>query len=230
MVSSVEVKERERLLEIRDDYRQRGYAVVLHPAVEDLPDFLQSFRPSMMAQKGDEFVVVEVKSSAALDTSSARYMQLLAREIEQHPGWRFELSVTNSKEGEAEESDIISATNGTASLQQEDIRTQLNTVEALASQSLEAALLFGWALLEATLRLLAQKEQIGLDRVTPRYMIQKLAIEGVISRSQYQTLNDLISLRNDIAHGFSINLTNPGQVRELVELIRDFLKDIEINR
>ena len=68
--------------------------ILIHPNPEDLPDFLRNYRPDMIARRKDEAVVIEVKSRSSLNSSSTQYLPNLAQVIEQHPGWRFELVIT----------------------------------------------------------------------------------------------------------------------------------------
>ena len=46
-------------------YRGKGYDVSIEPQGGQLPDFLQAFRPDLIAHKGDEHIVVEVTTPNA---------------------------------------------------------------------------------------------------------------------------------------------------------------------
>jgi Holliday junction resolvase len=74
--------ERERLLKLADEYRDKGYEVSFHPSPEDLPDFLRNYSPDLIVRRGNEAVVVEVKSRSSLDSSSTQYLRNLAQSIE----------------------------------------------------------------------------------------------------------------------------------------------------
>ncbi len=52
----------------------------------------------MIACREDEAVVIEVKSLSSLNSSSTQYLPNLAQLIEQNPGWRFELVMTNPED------------------------------------------------------------------------------------------------------------------------------------
>ena len=39
--------ERERLLKLAEEYRNKGYEISIHPNPEDLPDFLRNYRPDI---------------------------------------------------------------------------------------------------------------------------------------------------------------------------------------
>ncbi len=59
--------ERERLIKLAEEYRDKGYEILIHPNLEDLPDFLRNYRPDMIARREDEAVVIEVKSRSSLN-------------------------------------------------------------------------------------------------------------------------------------------------------------------
>lgn len=89
---------REQLLQLAEEYRAKGYKVLFHPNLEDLPDFLKNYRPDMIVRRGDEAVIIEVKSRSSFNFSSNQHFRNLAQVIEQHPGWKLELVMTNSED------------------------------------------------------------------------------------------------------------------------------------
>lgn len=210
---------RERLLKLAEEYREKGYEILFHPNPEDLPDFLKNYQPDMILHRGDESVVVEVKSRSTLNPASTQFLRNLAQDVEMHPGWRFELVMDNS------ENEIYSP-KIEGSLQRHEIESRLQVARQLASQYPESALLYSWSLIEATLRLLAQKEGLSLRRFAILDLIKQLVVEGIISRSQYQLLIDALSSRNAIAHGFKTTHLNPDSASELIELTEQLLSDL----
>ena len=77
--------ERERASAIAAEYRRKGYEVIEEPSTEQLPDFLSGYQPDLIVRKGDEAIIVEVKTRSSL----AAYPQIreLARTLEGEPGW-----------------------------------------------------------------------------------------------------------------------------------------------
>ena len=215
--------ERERLLKLAQEYQEKGYEVLPYPSREDLPEFLKKYRycPDMIAYGEKESVVVEIRSRAALKTS-LKQLQALAKEIEITPGWRFELVMTNPE-------DETYSSKVERSLKQNEIESQLQAVSQLSSQHLESAFLFCWSLVEATLRLLAEKEFGILQRVDPLYLIKQLATEGVISRTDYKLLMNALSLRNAIAHGFKTTELSSTILSELIKVTEQLLQTLKIN-
>ncbi len=211
--------ERERLLQLAEEYRNKGYEISFHPNPEDLPDFLRNYRPDMIVRRADEAVIIEVKSRRSLNSSSRQYLQNLAQSVEQHSGWRFELVMTNPE-------DAAYSTKAESSLQQPEIETRLQVARQLVTQHPESAILYSWSLVEATLRHVAEHEGLSLQRLDPLYLVKQLVTEGVISRPEYQLLMDTLSLRNAIAHGFKATQITQESVYELIDVAEQLLKTL----
>lgn len=212
--------ERERLLALAEDYRNQGYEVQLFPSPDDLPDFLKAYRPSMVLHRSGESAIVEVKSRASLSSSFGQALQNLARAVDRYPGWRFELVVENPEEV------FTGFQTAERSLQLCEIGTRLQVARRLASQNLEAAVLFIGPLFEATLRLLAEREGLSLKRFDSVYLVKQLAVEGTISQSEYRSLMEMIALRNAIAHGFKTSQLTQAAVDAAIELLAQLLKTL----
>ena len=214
--------ERERLLKLAEEYRDRGYEISIHPNPEDLPDFLRNYRPDMIAHREDDAVVIEVKSRSSLNSYSTQYLQNLAQAIEQHAGWRFELVMTNPE-------DVTYSLKAEGSLQEHEIKSRLKVASQLLEQHPESAMLYSWSLVEATLRLVAEEERLSLRRFDPLYLVKQLAIEGIISQSEYQLLMDSLSLRNAVAHGFITTTITQDSVDKLIKITKQLLETLNSN-
>ncbi|QDZ38589.1 hypothetical protein FRE64_00690 [Euhalothece natronophila Z-M001] len=208
--------EREELLKIAEEYRNQGYEVLMYPSAENLPDFLKNYCPDLVVRRGNEGVVIEVKSRSSLDSSSMQYLHNLAQTVEKNPGWRFKLVMRNSEE-------FTYSSQAESSLQVPEIKSQIEVVKKLATDHPASALLYGWSLVEATLRLVAEHEGLTLARVDPPYLMKHLATEGVISRSEYQLLMNVFSLRNAIAHGFKTTQVKQESVYDLIKITEELL-------
>lgn len=217
MDARTEQLERSRLLELVTEYRQKGYEVLLSPKPEELPDFLRSYRPDMIVSRGEEKVVIEVKSRPSI--ASAQYLRGLAQAVEEHPGWRVELVMTNPE-------DALYSVKVEGSLQEHEIKSQLQVARELTVHHPESAILFAWSLAEATLRLLANKEELDLQRPEPLRLLKQLATEGVISQAEYQSLMNAFALRNAIAHGFKTTHLTPNIVLNLIEVTEQLLNSL----
>src|SRR2546421_239635 len=88
---STTMKERHDQLadRVAASYRNRGYRVTVEPTIRQLPDFLSSFRPDLIAENEDESLVIEVKLPGSAPSGPG--WDQLALEIGKHPGWKFEI-------------------------------------------------------------------------------------------------------------------------------------------
>jgi hypothetical protein len=83
----------ERLIAKR--YERDGYAVTMEPPPSAIPFSLGNYRPDILASKGGENLLIEVKGSGARVDPQV-YLSV-DREVQRHPGWKF-LLVTISDE------------------------------------------------------------------------------------------------------------------------------------
>lgn len=223
MITPTANLERERLLKLAEEYRNKGYEVSFHPnLVKDLPSVLRNYRPDMIARRGDETVIIEVKSRSSLNSSFRKYLQNIALFVEQNPGWRFELVMINPE-------DAAYFPKAESSLEKSEIETRLQVARQLTAQHPESAILYSWSLVEATLRLVAEHEELSLQRFDPLYLVKQLVAEGIISRLEYQLLIDALSLGNAIVHGFKTTQLTQESVYELIDITEQLLEALHPN-
>lgn len=176
-----------RLKRLKKQYEAKGYAVEVEPTSTPMPRALERLRPDMIAQKGDEVLVFEVKSKATIRQS--KHIEELAKQVNEIPGWQFVLVLTNPKE-DSEETSFSS------------IHLRLNEAKELALKDYEeASSLLLWTVVEGVLRHLAQANSIALRKESPRLLVKKLFSDGLLSEREFSALEKLAQRRNLIAHG-----------------------------
>lgn len=201
-----------RVEQIAQEYRDKGYDVLIEPEAPQLPGSLAGFRPDLIVRKGDEVVVIEVKPRASLGDPQ---LHALAQAVRQQPGWRFELVLIRPEPGPP----------GTKEWDAEDVEHKLRQVETLLrSGHREAALLLAWSAAEATLRLLADKERLSLEREDAPYLLKLLATKAVITREQHDLLLQVLELRNAVAHGLKPPELDPAKIDNLCSTISGLLE------
>ena len=206
--------ERQRVQKVGQVYRDKGYDVLIEPQGDQLPDFLQAFRPDLIAHKGAEHIVVEVRTRGQV--SDFPQVNELAKVVRNESDWRFQLFLMGP-----ENSFFV---DGASPLTVEEIRSKRKEV-ALFFQNghLEAAFLMGWSLVEAILRVLAVIEGIEAETATPDYLLKQMAFEGIIARETYHELKHAQKTRDAIAHGFKSSQLTVETVQELIALIDEIL-------
>ena len=206
--------ERQRVQKVGQVYRDKGYDVLIEPKGDQLPDFLQAFRPDLIAHKGDEHIVVEVKMRGRV--SDLPQVNELAKVVRNEADWKFELFLLGP-----ENSFFV---NGASLFTVEEIRSKIVEVALFVENGhLEAAFLMGWSLAEATLRVLAVKEGIEGETATSDYLLKQMTFEGIIARETYHDLKRAQQTRNAIAHGFKSSQLTVATVQELIALIDEIL-------
>jgi hypothetical protein len=71
------------------EYKRRGYRVTDRPGADAMPEFLREFHPSLLAERDDDHVVVEVRTARSLKGAN-EFVELASR-IDGTAGWRLEL-------------------------------------------------------------------------------------------------------------------------------------------
>lgn len=89
--------EHQRLLRLAREYRQQGYEVTLYPSSEELPPALANCALDLIARSTAKTVVVEVRTRENLTLNGAEDLRTLTKQVQQVPGWEFELVVTNPR-------------------------------------------------------------------------------------------------------------------------------------
>jgi REase_AHJR-like len=209
-----------RLREVAEEYRGRGYEVLLEPKRKHLPRALARFHPDLVARKGDELVVVEVKSRSTLRQDPQ--LGELARAVRAHPGWRFELIIANP-----EHDGLVPE--GAQAWEERDVLERLDEARSLLNAGhLEAALLLAWSAAEAALRLLAEADEVASSRQDAAYLLKQLAFTAALTREQFQFLQNMFELRNAFAHGHTpagFALIAPPEIGALIDLTGLLLRE-----
>lgn len=226
MAKLTEDREQRRIQEAVRDYERQGYQVVLHPNGSELPDFLAGFEPDIIARRGDEAVVVEVKAREALSTSDE--LSALGAAIAAAPGWRLDLWLANSRSTWPVGADAKELTDREIRDRTTIIRSLLAGQQSAASRSLlaDAAMLLAWATAEAALRNLADHEGIKLQqRNQPGVILKQLFALGRLTRSEYDSFQRALDLRNRIVHGYHVPGSREPVVSDLLEQVETLVEN-----
>ena len=200
---------------IADKFRRQGYEVIEEPSHDQMPNFLTGYRPDLILRKGDESVVVEVKSRESL----IGYPRLgdLTELLRSQPGWRLELIVVST----GEQIDI--PRNASPFTRENILQIVEESQRLLADGFVEAALLRGWTGTEATLRLIVEEEGMSPEKAPSKHILQMAATEGLISLNDYDCLARILECRNAYAHGFTSPDFDATLVGELIETTKRIL-------
>lgn len=195
-------------------YEERGYAVTLAPASSAIPFSLGSYIPTILAEHGDEHLIIDIKTAGARVNPDA-YFQLNTQ-IEQHPGWRFLIATLPEGDLEEELSEPVQ------NLSEEAIRARLKSIDRLGDGPEMATLVVPplWTAFIASLRLLLASEGIPANGYSDLSLLNKAYSEGLLSFEEYEVARHLMVMRNRTVHSLDI-LETPvrAQLREIIETV-----------
>jgi REase_AHJR-like len=204
------------LEEAADGYRQEGYTVEVRPSGACLPGFLADLHPDLIARKNGEQVVAQVRRLAEL--RGDKDVSHLAAVVNAEPGWRFDLIVPAPNHAPTEawaEADEPSDA---------DINALLDEARKLLDLQLHRpALVAAWAAVEAAMRHLARKEQVPLERRSPRFVLNTLASAALLSRADYERLDESLRWRDAVIHGMQPNGLGSEEPSALLDIARRLL-------
>ena len=198
---------------LRRQYQAEGFSFEVAPDRMGLPEFLGSYVPDILARKGDEYVVIEVKKNRS--RASDLTLQQIRSRFEGQPNWKFVVAYVA-------DDPLKSLTIKPSAVSV--IRRQLDDVRTLAEQGYHrVAFILGWTLLESAL-LNVEAEQEARPR-TPGSVVQALTMLGRIDPDTERRLRPLILLRNAVVHGDLTVEPTATDVSFLVSVIEGALSD-----
>jgi hypothetical protein len=205
------------LEQLAKQYREEGYRVVLHPQGDQLPPFAQDFGADLVATRGEERVLVQVKHDrAALEADPE--VPVRAEITNAQPGWQYDLVILK------EDDPLRRLTRGAREPSNEELNEVLVSVERMIEGGdHRAACVFAWATLEAVMRRVAREVELYLPRTTPGELLQTLYGNGLLSREDFDELNRLYRLRTGIVHGLIPPAIDPALIRAAVRATRSLL-------
>jgi hypothetical protein len=208
--------EREAIGQYADWYSQQGYRVSIEPPPRELPEFLRTLAPDLIARRGDENIVVEIKTSSP---ASFEQVQRLARALENRAGWALRVVYADLADPEwAPPSELPAVPDLIARLGSIGVGTEDG------DQSRVEFLLL-WSIVEAAARhRLSTLEIPPTRRISSSALLKMLLTEGIIEEDRYAVLRNALAVRNAIAHGFlnqpvdrALREAASGAARELLE-------------
>src|SRR5439155_21232128 len=186
--------EREALRQYADWYSSQGYEVSVEPSPRELPEFLRTLAPDLIARRDGENIVVEIKTSSP---GSLEQVQRLARALEHRAGWKLQVVYADLADPEwAPPAQLPDVSELLAHLANVDL-----VDEDCGQRRLEFLLL--WSIIEAAGRHRLSPLKIPpTRRISSSALIKMLLTEGIIEDNDYSVLRRGLAVRNAVAHGF----------------------------
>jgi hypothetical protein len=188
MIRDIEQREVER---IAKQYADRGYTVLVEPkAADGLPEELRVIAPDLVASRGDENIIIEVKTKG-VNESRDRLIKL-AKIVERYPNWRFYVHLFDPEE-EA----------GRQSPQKATLVESLRSAKNLFDQGHRvASLLLLWSAFEAAGEAALRNEGVEVSAGWEHGSLEMgLTFHGLLEDEDYRRLSNIRNIRNLAAHG-----------------------------
>ena len=210
-----------KVKQVARGYEKNGYKVIIEPHGADIPPFIKNYQPDLIAISEKDNVVVEVKSRT--DLSTIERLKDIAEIINQKENWRFELIVTTSKKETNAESDKINV-----DLELSEIKKNLLEVKNLSEQDLlSASFILCWANLESLSRQLLLEDKKSLKNKNPLSLIKTLFSFGYLTRIDYENLERLFRIRNQIVHGYKVANLDKESLSRLISITNKLIIEKE---
>jgi hypothetical protein len=172
------------------EYKAKGFQVQKEV---DLPFSFagqQRYRADLVAERGDEHLVIEVKLHGVQEGPQARRWSEIAREVRSHPGWHFQIVAVDRE--------LPAIPNP------ERIAAEIASAEALLEQgTVTAAILVAASAFEAAAQ--RRLQEIGAlpnGNASRQTLVERLVSEGQLDQEDFVPLRDAIEVRNAVSHGY----------------------------
>ncbi len=205
------------LAQVADKYRCEGYRVMLHPGAGDVPSFAEGQAVDLLAQKGEEKVLVRVKANRE-DLRDDQGLLRLAELVDQQPEWRLDLVVLNR------DAPAYQVAPDATEPPLEQIEQSLAHAEQVSvAGELQLSCVLSWAALEAAMRRTARAAGIGVKDASPSYLLRALYAEGFLYKQEFDRLDDVMKIRNAIVHGMMLPAISPTIPQDVASVARRLL-------
>lgn len=206
------------LARIVQRYRDEGYDVVVQPKGEQVPPFVAGFSLDLIARRGNEGVVVQIKANR-IDLSNDPYITRLAEVVNGQAGWRLDVVVL-------EPETMIEKVARDASEPSDDQLAQiLKAAEDLVDRGYTPyAHVVAWGGLEAAMRRIRDVAEL-YGKPTPIELMGSLYGNGFLNREQFDRLKESYKIRSQVVHGLVPTQVDPALVRFVTATARSLAYD-----
>jgi len=189
--------EQRKIAELIKQYESAGYQVFAEVPGYQRPDEIDRFVPDIVVRKGEQVIIIEVKTSDTLPEAK-QAVKTFSDYAERIPNVRFDLVMTNPRpalrERYAVKSDLLA-----------DLRRSLLSAlnRAYDANDFASSIVLGGMLLENILRGLALKEGLidSKETLSLNQFNRILRTHGIISNEVSVFVDRLVALRNQAVHG-----------------------------
>ena len=208
---------------VASEYARQGYEVIIQPGNSDLPAFAKDFNIDILARRGEQGALVQVKQNRqtfAADSESPRYAEIIGAQ----PGWRYDFVILEA------ENPMVREVQGALEPSDEEINKAMSDASKLLETGyVHPALVTAWSGLEAAMRKRVRAEgQMADWESSPKELLNELYSSGIISTTEFPLLERGLRSRNEIVHGFAAPNVEADHVRFLIDLAQRLMQESQL--
>ena len=171
----------------RAQYENEGFVVTMD---ERLPSPFEGFVADAVARRGNETVIIEIRSSDMSDNTRNRFGRLSSI-VRAQEGWRVDV-ITFEPDAALPNPDAG------------DVVRRIEEARLVSDLSPDAAVMLTWSAVEGALLELHSLQDVPRRSLpSSRRLIREMVIDGLLSDAQADGLDKLAQIRNYITHGLS---------------------------
>ncbi len=218
-------REAARIVELSAQLRKDGYAVVVEPAVDQLPVFLRNseYTPDLIATSPTGNIIAEVKSRSSIqgDRRTAEIADL----VNQQEQWKFLFVYTNPRNPRISGVRHFKAANVQLVLERiDDVFGKLPELHDDIDRT--SLFLYSWVLLEAALNAHPDALTSKKDSVSTYTLVRDARIAGWLSVKDFNKLNRSREFRNEIIHGDVSVYVDTSQIERILGIAKNLLSNL----
>lgn len=183
-------------IHIAKKYEADGYTVVPNPRKDLIPFNLDGYIPDILATRGDENILIEVKTSKArVDTEK---LFKISKIVQSHPGWKFLVVTIN-------EDDISEFKKTIPEFDIDKITQTLVLVEGnLKNLNLSVFLIPQiWVCYISILSMHLINEGVETSGLSVLSILNSAYSEGILDYQELELSREFLNLRNLVCHNFA---------------------------
>jgi len=218
--------ERKKITELARHYSGLGYRVYAELRGFDTPEKFVDVRPDLVVKKGDETVIIEVKTGDSAKRAKDQ-IERLARYADKVPGTRFDLIITNPRPQSRSSAKLRTLRRKLRTINN-GLLTEIHT--ALSNRNFESVVILSFRLLEGFLAGVAEENDIHIAPGPSALsrMSQALADKKIVSQAVKTLARQLQNSRNVIVHQRQ-PIVSASEAIDLYRKLISFLRENDRN-
>jgi|GEM_PF-1380017 len=186
-------------IHIAKQYEADGYTVIRNPRKDLIPFDLEGYAPDILATRGNEKILIEVKTSRARVNTEQLFK--ISKIVQSYPDWKFSVVTVN-------EDDISEFKNPYPALDISKIIQTLDLIERNLKNPGASLFLIPqiWVCYISILSMSLIDEEVEASGLSDLSIINAAYSEGIIDYEELERSRELLSIRNFVSHNLACDI------------------------